>query len=287
MRKWLWFLSALVLISGFGAQGVITLMTERRLAREQDYYHLVPILCFHNIDGVGPYSLDRQEFRYYLQRIREQGITVISLKSLVEHARQGRKMTQPSMVITIDDDYKNIMRVAAPLLREYSYPATFFVYIKDIQEHSQYGTSWEDLQRLHAEGFEIQNHSWSHTSFHKPRPGESLAGWQMRMHKEVVQSRRVLESQVPNLKIYAFAYPMGYNSPALRQLVRDSGYQVSVTTDARPVDLSKPFQPLFDRYTIQKHLIKEPGRMFDLQIKYATRLWQADENSQLSHQQTP
>ncbi|MCB1308069.1 MAG: polysaccharide deacetylase family protein [Leptospiraceae bacterium] len=234
-------------------------------------YNLVPILCFHNIDGAGPYSVSRQEFRHYMEEIRRAKIDVIPLRVLLANARANRLFERPSLVITIDDDYKNIVRVAAPILREYRYPATLFFYINDILPNPRYGTSWEDLRRLKAEGFDIQNHSYTHTMFHHPRDGESPENYANRVQREIITSRDILEENIPGLDIYAFAYPMGYYNDRLREKLVRASYDVLLTTDAEPVDITDEFEGTFHRYTIQKYYVRNPEAMFQRQLEYATR----------------
>ena len=233
-------------------------------------YHLVPILCFHNLDGKGVYSISRQTFRKQLERIRAENIQVVPLRTVLEKARRGEMMKRPSIAITIDDDFPNIVRVAAPLLREFRFPATFFVYIKNISRNPREGLSWEDLRRLHAEGFDIQNHSYTHTRFHIPRRGENLLNYAGRVHRETLLSRELLERNIPGLKIYSFAYPMGYFTPDLNRQLLSQGYDLVLTTDAYPVDRSRKFTGVFHRYTIQKKkYIKNPEALFRLQLSYA------------------
>lgn len=235
-------------------------------------HHLVPILCFHNVDGHGIYSISKARFREHLEEIRRLGIRVVPLRVLYRHAVAGRLMPEPSVVITVDDDYVNIVRVAAPILREYGYPATFFVYTKEVMDDPRNGMSWEDLQRLRSEGFDIQNHSYSHTRFHEPDPGESPAAYEERLRLELVESRRRLVEKLPGLDVYAFAYPMGYYSNRVRERLFQSGYRLLLTTDADPVDLTKPFTGTLHRYTIQRRGQSEnPDEVFRMQLGYARR----------------
>jgi peptidoglycan/xylan/chitin deacetylase (PgdA/CDA1 family) len=234
-------------------------------------YNRVPILCFHNVDGKGPYSVSHEKFRHYLREIRDSGVRVIPLRQLFAAASEGTLLTEPSLVITIDDDFKNIVRVAAPILREFGYPATFFFYTADIMSDPRWGTSWEDLRRLHAEGFDIQNHSYTHTIFHIRLPGETREQYAARLHREIYTSRDILQQNLPSADLYAFAYPMGYFSDHLRRRLLAAGYKLLLTTDARPVDLTEPFDGSFDRYTIQKKYVANPEAMFRRQLQYALR----------------
>lgn len=214
-------------------------------------YFRVPILLYHDIDGRGRYSITRHEFRRHLEILREEKIDVIPLRTLLDHARNRRPFARPTIVITIDDDYANAFRVAAPLLREFQFPAAFFVYVRDIQRSPEEGLSWDDIDRIRNEGFEIQNHSYSHTAFHVPGSAESAAEYRDRVSREIETSRRILEQRLPGNSIYAFAYPMGLNSPMLRRELEQAGYALLLTTQGQSTDISQPFTGTLDRFTIQ------------------------------------
>lgn len=228
----------------------------------------IPILLFHDVDGKGPYAISRHEFRQYLDILKEEKIQVISLARLHEMMQKKIPAERPSVVITIDDDFKNIVRVAAPMLREYGYPATFFVYTKNITDQPRQGMAWEDLRRLQKEGFDIQNHSHTHTAFHVPREGESAEQHAARVDIEILHSRNVLEDRLGH-KIWSFAYPMGYHSPYLEKRLKDAGYELLLTTDANPPDVTKTYTGVLDRFTIQKG--KDPFGLFYKQIAFARR----------------
>ncbi len=235
------------------------------------YYHQVPILCFHNLDGAGRYSTDREQFREYMEVIRKLGIEVIPLRRLYDHARRRQLLSRPATVITVDDNYKNNFRLLAPILREYRYPATFFVYTKEIQKNPIWGSSWDDLRRLYAENFDIQNHSYSHRSFYKSLPGESLAAYQRRIRAEIIGSRELLERKIPNLQIWAFAYPMGYHSDYLQRALTQAGYQLQLASNGRPVDLTTPFSGVFGRFAVQKRQNSGKDLLFKKYLLYALR----------------
>lgn len=232
-------------------------------------YHQVPIFLFHNLDGGGRYSISRSDFRAYLELIKKSGVQIVSLKTLAEHASKGRFFEKPTAVITIDDDFKNIARVAAPLLREYGYPATIFVYINGISNHPKSGMSWEDLRRLHKEGFEIQSHSWTHTKFHVPYRGETRAVYENRLRREVIDSRKILEEKIPGNRVYSFAFPMGYYNDSLVEYVRAGGYEVMVTTKGDPADMTAPYTGILHRHTIEKENLALNLVLFKKQLEIA------------------
>lgn len=214
-------------------------------------YSRVPILCFHDLNGRGRYSITSATFRHFMKRLRDENIAVIPLAEVVERSQNKRLLEKPAVAITVDDDYEGAVRIAAPILREFGYPATFFVYTGGIHTDPAEGMSYDDLRRLLKEGFDVQNHSHTHTAFHVPRKGESPAEYEQRLVVEIEDSRKILEKNLMGHKIRFFAYPMGYHTPALRERVFKAGYELVVTTDARPVDLTRPFNGSFDRRTIE------------------------------------
>jgi len=246
----------------------------------EEQYYLVPVLLFHDIDGNGPYSVSREEFRNYLNILKEEKIQIVSLESLYEHAMNNQFFDKPSMVITIDDDFVNIVRVLAPILREYNFPATFFFYVKDINELPTMGTSWVDLKRLLNEGFDIQNHSFTHTAFYKRQLGESEEQYKNRLFKEIILSKQILEKNL-NHSIWAFAYPMGYYTEELNQYIFENNYKIVLTTDAIPLNLTKKFDGVIHRYTIQKKYVKDPIKMFYKQISYAKKSYKQTDDISL------
>ena len=78
-----------------------------------------------------------------------------------------------TVVLTLDDAVKSHRTFVAPLLRELGFGATFFVSHRwmDDREHFM---SWSDIAELHALGFEIGNHSWTHADFSTPRNAARL-----------------------------------------------------------------------------------------------------------------
>ncbi|MDW7976069.1 MAG: polysaccharide deacetylase family protein [Leptospiraceae bacterium] len=242
---------AILLFSVFISYSFSSQKTISTAPKTERLYYLVPILLFHNVDGFGPFSLTRQEFRKYLDVIKNENIRVISLRELYEHAITNTLLEKPSVVITIDDNYTNIVRVLAPILREYGFHATFFFYTNMIYPHPMFGSSWEDLKRLLQEGFDIQNHSHTHTIFHIRQEGQSEADFRNKLYQEMVYSKKIFEEKL-NHKIWAFAYPMGLYTEELHKYAFENGYQLVLTTDAKPVDLTKKFEGVMRRYTIHK-----------------------------------
>ena len=80
-----------------------------------------------------------------------------------------------TVVLTFDDSVKSHRTFVAPLLKELGFGATFFVTHKWMDDAENF-LSWQDIAEIHAMGFEIGNHSWTHSSFHHPADAARLEG---------------------------------------------------------------------------------------------------------------
>ncbi len=120
------------------------------------------------------------------------------------------------VVLTFDDGNRSDAEFVAPLLKRYGFGATFFV--SDcgwFREDKQAYMTWEDVEKLHAMGFEIGNHTRSHPNLTRLRPEQIVGEVE---HIERVHRQHGLPRPV------SFCYP-GYhvNLPAIEVLGR-KGY---------------------------------------------------------------
>ncbi len=67
------------------------------------------------------------------------------------------------VVLTFDDSVKSHHTIARPLLKEYSFGATFFIAEGfDFKDNKKDYMTWEEIRELHEDGFEIGNHTRDH-----------------------------------------------------------------------------------------------------------------------------
>ena len=116
----------------------------------------LPILCYHSIiDGPPPpwaqlsggLHLPVTQFRQQLDFLARH-YQVVSLATVVDDLVAGRRPPRRSVVITFDDGYANNLTVAAPLLREYRFPATIFLATEYLGRNLFW---WDDFsKRVHG-----------------------------------------------------------------------------------------------------------------------------------------
>jgi peptidoglycan/xylan/chitin deacetylase (PgdA/CDA1 family) len=94
------------------------------------------ILMYHNFTYQArgnsypvPISSLRSQFLYLKRHFR-----VVPLRHLIDRLKQGSRFDDRSVAITIDDGRRNCFDVLFPLLREFGFPATFYVVSSFINE---------------------------------------------------------------------------------------------------------------------------------------------------------
>lgn len=154
---------------------------------------------------------------------------VVSLRHLVEKLERGAPLDR-ELAITFDDGYRDNYECAAPILRAVGLPATFFVVSGFIGTASvawwdascpvqHPWMTWEQVQGLHREGFDVGAHTSTHIDLGTVSGAEA---W-----NEIVNSRRVLEERLC-APVDLFAYPYGGErqiSEDNRALVRAAGFR--------------------------------------------------------------
>src|SRR5262249_48692534 len=140
------------------------------------------------------------------------------------------------LAITFDDGYRDNYDYAAPILREYNLPATFFVTTEFIGsnvvpwwdrelEIERPWMTWKHVRSLRRDGFEIGSHTRSHAEL------TSLSSDEARL--EILGSCQDLEQQLSS-PVTAFAFPYGREKQIAdhhRTIAREAGLSCCCSCD--------------------------------------------------------
>jgi peptidoglycan-N-acetylglucosamine deacetylase len=134
------------------------------------------------------------------------------------------------VVLTFDDSVASQANYVAPLLKQYGFGATFFITegFEFLVDKKNYMT-WEQIIALHADGFEIGNHTRKHSGVNKQMP-EQLAA-----DVEFIE-QQCAKHGIP--RPVSFCYPGYATSDAAVTLLRARGYQFARAGGARAFDPS-------------------------------------------------
>ncbi len=188
----------------------------------------VPIILYHNIDGKGPYSIDSVSLREQFEEIRRQEIRVVSLEELVRRLQDGEPFQGKVLVITFDDGYLSNYHKLLPLIKEFAYPVTLFVYTDFISRKSSRRMTWDKLRELERAGVSIQCHSRSHPDLTRMTGNDRENRHEL--YREMYLSRRIIELYLDK-EVTFFAFPYGRYDLELVDLAGGAGYSRVFSTD--------------------------------------------------------
>ncbi|MDH3392171.1 MAG: polysaccharide deacetylase family protein, partial [Desulfobulbaceae bacterium] len=124
----------------------------------------VTVLIYHRFgeDKYPSTNIAVDRFSQQLEFLSSNNYQVISLEQLVHSLNGGSRLPDRAVVITIDDGYRSVYTEAWPVLKQYGYPFTVFVYAKATEnKHWNYMT-WDQVKEMKAAGVDFQNHGFAH-----------------------------------------------------------------------------------------------------------------------------
>src|SRR5436190_1417405 len=127
------------------------------------------------------------------------GVAILAFCRLIAFGAPPRAVPDKLVVLTFDDAVKSHRTFVAPLLKDLGFGATFFVTHKWMDDRTNFMT-WEDISEIQQMGFEIGNHSWTHSDFSQPKNAAHLAGELALVDRELGQT----QAKVP--RPVSFAY---------------------------------------------------------------------------------
>ena len=124
----------------------------------------VTLLGYHQVitkGNPGEMKIMATKFRSQMQGLKDSEIPVISLSDYMEWRDGSKEIPESSVIITIDDGYDDIVDVALPILKEFGYPFTFYLYTNFLGGSGR-TLSEEEVRELIEGGGELGSHSVSH-----------------------------------------------------------------------------------------------------------------------------
>ncbi|MER5902455.1 polysaccharide deacetylase family protein [Streptomyces mirabilis] len=190
----------------------------------------VPILMYHSIaaapnDATRELSVGPEAFAEQMALLGDQGFTPVDTAALAARWRSGGPLPERPVLITFDDGYEGVHRHGLPVLAKHGFAATLFVstgWIKgayDTGDGLDAMLSWAQVRELAAEQVEIGGHSHTHPQL------DQLSDDALRF--EVLRCKEIIADELGS-RPASFAYPYGYSSRRVRQVVRETGFAQSL-----------------------------------------------------------
>jgi len=190
-------------------------------------YQLVPILVYHNISAQekGKLSIASRTFDAQIKQLHAEGFQALSLADFMAFTTGRRQLPRRSVLLTFDDGYKSFIQYARPILKDYGFGATLFVYSDFLGGGS--ALSWQDLRTLTEQGYDVQAHSKTHGNLRR-KEGESEAAYAKRIEAELAFPQTLFKKHLGHPS-EALAYPFGEMDDELIPYVAKYGYTVAFT----------------------------------------------------------
>ncbi|MEC9056096.1 MAG: polysaccharide deacetylase family protein [Verrucomicrobiota bacterium] len=163
-------------------------------------------------------------FRKQMEALRNLRLPVIPLEDFLAW-KKGLKFIPPrSIVITIDDGWKSVYTDAFPILKEFKFPFTVYLY-KNYVDGGGRALTTSMIREMQQHGCSIGSHSVSHpfpgTIKHHARKGEEA--YLKFLRREFGESKRFLETKFSQ-EITTYAYPGGYYTEDMYPVAAEHGY---------------------------------------------------------------
>ncbi|MCU7931141.1 MAG: polysaccharide deacetylase family protein [Candidatus Thiodiazotropha sp. (ex Codakia rugifera)] len=214
-----------------GNEIIIPLKTDNPTGIDYNGYQTIPILCYHRFGNRGDrLEVSPQQFRQQLEYLKKNDFRVIPLASLLGFLKGEQALPKRSVVITIDDGHRSIYKEAFPLLKEFGYPATVFVY-SDYMNNG--GLRTKEIATMVESGLiSIQPHSKTHGNLAVQQGGENHKQYQHRVRQEVVVPTEKL-AQYIGKKPRFYAYPFGDSNEYVIDELQANGLLLGLTVQPR------------------------------------------------------
>lgn len=209
----------------------------------------IPILTYHKFctgESLDAYTINIDLFKEHMEYLKENDYRVISISELL-NCIENNFFPEKPVIITIDDGFKSVYNLAYPILKEYGFSATLFLYTNFIGNGPNQ-LSWKEIKEMLDQGLEIGSHSVSHTNLLNMKKNESYLDYINRTKKEIFLSKAILERNTGS-SIVSFAYPYGVYSQEIIMLAKQAEYKALLNVNN--MNNSIPINP----YSLNRQVI--------------------------------
>ncbi len=165
-------------------------------------------------------------FAEHMAYLAEHDYTTITVTQFVTALTgTAKRLPDKPVILTFDDGFADFYTHALPILKCYDFTGTLYIstafvestsyWLKHVGETTRPMLNWDQLAEISAAGIECGAHSHSH-------PKLDMLPLD-RVREEVERCKQILEEHLAQ-KVSSFAYPHGYYTAAVKQMVRLTGY---------------------------------------------------------------
>jgi peptidoglycan/xylan/chitin deacetylase (PgdA/CDA1 family) len=176
------------------------------------------------------YTVAPALFAAQMDFLHQHAYTPLNATQLINALTGMSALPNRPVAITFDDGFADFYQHALPVLRRCKFTATLYITTGFVAKTSRWMQregeterpmlNWNQIAEISNAGIECGAHSHSHPKLDTlPLPV---------VRDEIARSKELIEDHVGQ-KVSSFAYPFGYYTPAVRQLVQETGFSSACT----------------------------------------------------------
>ncbi|MFT5466368.1 MAG: peptidoglycan/xylan/chitin deacetylase (PgdA/CDA1 family) [Verrucomicrobiales bacterium] len=175
-----------------------------------------------------------EKFRQQMQALKDNEIPVITMRDYLDWKKGEKMIPEKCVVITMDDGWVGVYNLAFPVLKEFGYPFSIYLY-KEYVNRGGRSMTYEQIREMMANGCEVGSHSVSHDFMArtKGRSAEQHEAW---LREELGESLRFLREHFGEDVLPVFVYPYGNYNDQVLELAEEYGYELGLTVAPKKAD---------------------------------------------------
>ena len=176
-------------------------------------------------------NVSGEDFQRQMRVMARLGYKARPFSEIIDALTRKKSLPRRAFAVTFDDGYSCIGEVAAPILREFRFPATVFVVSQGAGQTNAWDSEtghavlplmgWPALAERMAEGWEIGGHTRTHPHLDTLEDALALT--------DIAEGKREVEARIGR-DITTFCYPYGHFNARTPEIVRQAGYLGACTT---------------------------------------------------------
>ncbi len=211
-------------------------------------YQTIPILGYNRFskNWIGRRTVTQPAFDAQMRYLKENGYHPVTLEQLLDFMNFKDQVPEKAVIITIDDGWSSVHKIAYPILKKYNFPAILFIYTDLIG--TQNAMTWEQLKEIQENGIDIQCKAKTRRNLAEQKEDETFQDYVEAIENEIILSSMTIAEKL-NKKCRSIAYPLGDHNHLVRFLLKKHGFEAGFS-------LKKGTNPFFvNRYKIHRSIV--------------------------------
>lgn len=234
-----------------------------KTAKNVDDGVYLPVIMYHSLlkdtSLQNDYTISPTLFEEDLKYLKNNNYTTITVSDLINYVYNDGTLPEKCIMLTFDDGYYNNYYYAFPLLKKYEFKAVIspIVHMTELFTETEdisvsYGhISVDNIKEMLQSGYvEIQNHSYD---MHKLTPrmgvdkkqGESSESYKSVIEKDIMTAQSYLKDNA-GVSPQCFVYPFGAKSEETEKIVKELGFNCTLSCTEEPNYITKSEDSLFN-----------------------------------------